>query len=80
MKIDEMEDVFLNLANFAQQTFFAWMPPSSYTWNLNTLTKVSNVSWSSQLSYKVLWSSLKETSEKTNFISRKKHLQKAQLI
>ena len=31
MKIDEMEDIFLNLANLAQHTFFTLMPPCSYT-------------------------------------------------
>ena len=41
MKIDEMEDIFLNLANLAQHAFFTLMPPSSYTWNLNTLLYVS---------------------------------------
>ena len=28
MKIDEMEDIFLNLANLAQHAFFTLMPPS----------------------------------------------------
>ena len=56
IKIDEMADVFLNSTNFAQHAFFTLTPPSSNTWNLKTLTKVLKVSWSSQLSYKILWS------------------------
>ena len=44
MQVDEMADFFLNLANFAQHAFFDLMPPSSYTLNLKTLTKVSKVS------------------------------------
>ena len=31
MKIDEMEDVFLNLANSAQNTCFTLIPSISYT-------------------------------------------------
>ena len=57
MKIDEMVDVFLKPAEHEKKTFLTLAPPSSYTLNLKTLTKVSKVSWSSQLSYEILWSS-----------------------
>ena len=36
MKIDEMLDVFLYLANFGQRTFITLAPPSSYIMNLKT--------------------------------------------
>ena len=36
------------------------------------LTKVSKVSWTSQLSYEIFRSSLERKSDKTNFISPKK--------
>jgi hypothetical protein len=42
IKIEEMEDVFLNLANFAQHTFDL-APPSGYTLNIKALIKVSKV-------------------------------------
>ena len=38
MKIDEMANVFLNLADFAQHAFFTLTPPSS-----NLCTKKGNV-------------------------------------
>ena len=42
--IDKMADVFLNSANFQQQTFFfTLVPPSSYNTNLETLIKVSKI-------------------------------------
>ena len=44
MKIEEMANVFLNLANFAKHTFLTLAPPSSYGLNLKELTKVSKVS------------------------------------
>ena len=44
MKIDEMEDVFLNLANFASHTLLTLEPPSGYALNLKALIKVSKVS------------------------------------
>ena len=69
MKIDKMEICFLNSANYVQHTYFTSAPPSSYTWNVKTLTKVSKVSWSSQLSYKKLRSSFerKFRKEKLHF-------------
>ena len=60
--------VFLNSANFCQHVFSTLAPPSSYTMNLRTLTKVAKVSQTSKLSYEIL----NENSEKTNFISHKK--------
>ena len=46
MKIDEMVDVFLKSAEHEKNnTFLTLAPPSSYTLNLKTLTKVSKVSW-----------------------------------
>ena len=71
MKIDEMADVFLNLANFAQHSLLTLAPPRGYTLNLKLLIKVSKVSWTSQLSYKVLWSSFDRNFRK-DFISLKK--------
>ena len=43
-KIEEMEDVFLNSANFASYAFLTLAPPSGYTLNLKALIKVSKVS------------------------------------
>ena len=71
MKIEEMADVFLNSANFAPHAFLTLAPPSGYALNLKALIKVSNVSWTSQLSYEILRSSLERKFDKTNFISRK---------
>ena len=64
MKIEEMADVFLNLANFASHAFLTLAPPSGYALNLKALIKVSKVSWTSQLSYEILRSSLED--KKTN--------------
>ena len=47
-------DFFLNLANIAQHVILTLGPPSGYTLNLKALIKVSNVSWTSQLSYVIL--------------------------
>ena len=47
-----MVDVFQNWANFWQRAFSTLVPPSSYT-----MTKVSKISWASQLSYEILYSS-----------------------
>ena len=58
MEIEEMEDVFLNLANFA--------PPRGYALNLKALIKASKVSWTSQLSYEILRSSFERKFDKTN--------------
>ena len=44
IKIEEMADVFLNLANFVKHTFSTLAPPSGYALNLKALIKVSKVS------------------------------------
>ena len=44
MKIEEMEDVFLNSANFASHALLTLAPPSGYALNLKALIKVSKVS------------------------------------
>jgi hypothetical protein len=72
MNIEEMADVFLNSANFAPHAFLSLAPPSSYALNLKALIKVSKVSWTSQLSYEILRSSLERKFDKTNFISPKR--------
>ena len=72
MKIEEMADVFLNSANFASHAFLTLAPPSGYALNLKALIKVSKVSWTSQLSYEMLRSSLERQFDKTNFISPKR--------
>ena len=77
MKIDEMAFFFLNSANFVQHTYFTLVPPSSYTWNIKALTKVSKVSWSYQLSYKLLWSSFQRTFRKEKLYFSQKNLFKA---
>ena len=66
-----MVDVFLNSANFAPHAFLTLVPPSGYVLNLKALIKVSKVSWTSQLSYEILRSSLERKFDKTNFISQK---------
>ena len=40
MKIDKMENVFLNLANFEQHTLLNLMPPSGYTLYPKALIKI----------------------------------------
>ena len=40
MKIEEMAEVFLNLANFASHAFLTLVPPSGYALNLKGLIKV----------------------------------------
>ena len=72
MKIDKLENVFLNSTNFWQLVFFTLVPPCSYTLNLKTLTKVSKISF--DMKYRNLH--LKKKIKKTNFISSKKHLTK----
>ena len=57
IKIEEMADVFLNLANLEKYTFLTSAPPSSYALNLKALIKVSKVSQTSQFSYEILRSS-----------------------
>ena len=71
MKIEEMADVFLNLANFSSHAFLTLAPSSGYALNLKALIKVSKVSRTSQLSYEMLRSSLERQFDKTNFISPK---------
>ena len=71
MKIEEMADVFWNLANFAKHRILTLAPPRSYALNLRALIKVSKVSWTSQLLYEILRSSLKIQFDMTNFISPK---------
>ena len=44
MKIDEMADVFLNSANYAQHALLTFASPSGYTLNLKALIKVSKES------------------------------------
>ena len=44
IKIEDMPDVFLNLANFAPHAFLTLAPPSGYALNLKVLIKVSKVS------------------------------------
>jgi len=80
MKIEEMADVFLNLANFALHAFLTLAPPNGYALNLKALINVSKVSWSSQLSYEILRSSFEWKFDKTNFISLKKTLPKAHVF
>ena len=67
--IEEMEDVFLNSANFAKHTFSTLASPSGYALNLKVLIKVSKVR-----------SSFERKFDKTNFISQKKHLPKARIF
>ena len=76
MKIEEMADVFLNLANFASHAFLNLAPPSSYALNLKVLIKVSKISGISQLLYEILGSSPERKSDNTNFISLKKTVPK----
>ena len=80
MKIEEMADVFLNLANFASHALLTLAPPCGYALNLKALIKVSKVSWTFQLSYEILISSLEKKIDKTNFISQKEHLPKARVF
>ena len=74
-KIDEIVYVFLHSTNFAQHAFFfSLVLPSSYTCSLKVLTKVSKVDWSSQLSYKILWSSFERDFRKDKLhFSQKNH-------
>jgi hypothetical protein len=44
MKIEEMEDVFLNSANFAPHAFLTLVEPRGYGLNLKALIKESKVS------------------------------------
>ena len=44
MKISEMEDVFLNSANFVSHAFLTLAPPSGFALNIKALIKVSKVS------------------------------------
>ena len=78
MKIEEMADIFLNLANFAPHAFLTLATPSRYALNLKALIKVSKASWTSQLSYEILRLSFERNFDKTNFVSPKKTLSKNQ--
>jgi hypothetical protein len=49
IKIEEMADVFLNLANFAPHAFLTLGPPSGFALNLKALIKVSKKSYSIQI-------------------------------
>ena len=74
MKIEEMADVFLNSANFASHAFLTLAPPSGYALNLKALIKVSKVSWTSQLSYWILWFSFERKFKKDKIhFSEKPH-------
>ena len=44
IKIEEMEDVFLNSAYIAQHALLTLVPPSGYALNLKALIKVSKLS------------------------------------
>ena len=55
MKIVKMSDVFLNLANFEEHSLLTLAPPRGHTLKLKALIMVSKVSWTSHLSYKLLW-------------------------
>jgi hypothetical protein len=44
IKIEEMAEVFLNLANFAPHAFLTLGPPSGYALNIKSLIKVTKVS------------------------------------
>ena len=77
MKIEEMEDVFLNLANFASHALLTLVPPSGYALSLKALIKVS---WTSQLSYEIFRSSFERKYDKKNFICLKKTPPKAHVF
>jgi hypothetical protein len=76
MKVVEMGDVFLHSANFAQHALLTLAPSSGYALNLKALIKVSKVSRTYQLLYKILRSSF----DKTSFISLKEHFPKARVL
>ena len=75
-----MADVFLNSAYFENHTFSTLTPPNSFALNLKALIKVSKVSWTSQLLYEILRSSLEKNFDKKNFISPNKLLSKAWVL
>ena len=60
MKTEDIANVFLNLANFVSHAFMTLAPPSGYALNLKAFIKVSQVSWTFQLSYETLKSSIKK--------------------
>ena len=68
-----------NRANFASHAFLTLAPPSGYALNLKALTKVSKVSWTSQLSYEILRSSLERQFDKIISFLWKVHLKKARV-
>ena len=76
MKIEEMADVFLNLANFVQHTLLTLEPPSSYDLNLKALIKVLKeilrYSFERKFDIDKLHFSEKDTSQKPMFFRFKK--------
>ena len=58
-----------NFSKFGQQALLNLLPPSRYALNLKELIKASKISWTSQLSNKILRSSFERKFDKTNFIS-----------
>ena len=77
MKIDKMADVFLNSANFAQHALLTLAPPNGYILYSNALIKVSKVNWTSQLLYKILWSSSERKYKKDKLHFSQKTLPKS---
>ena len=77
MKIEEMVDVILNLANFVLHALLILAPPKGYALNLKALIKVSKVSWTFQLSYGILRFSFERKFHTPNFISLIKRFPKA---
>ena len=77
MKIEEMADVHLNSANFAPRAFLTLATPRDYALNVESLIKVSKVSWTFQLSYGILRFSFERKFHTPNFISLIKRFPKA---
>ena len=65
MKIDELADVFLDLANFAPHALSSLAPPNGYALNLKALVRVSKVSWIYQLSFQILRSAFERKFDNT---------------
>ena len=63
--IDEMVDIFLNMANFVPHALLTLVPPSGYILNLKELIKVSKVSWS------FLWFKRKFRKDKLHFSEKR---------
>ena len=75
MRIKEMEDVFLNSANFLPHAFLTLAPPSGYALKLKVLIMMST----SQLLYEILRSSFEAKFDKASIISPKKPFPKARI-